>query len=192
MYHVFPYVHINIHVHTVRQYRWSHGGWLDKQLQWKCWHAPEKSQVPTWTDRWRAPGAGSLLSSHLRPAPGDWQENKGVPTHNLLGKPKNKAQICLLQSPLFGLLEGVTFTLALDRNCSGLEKNQIPGQGDYDPNTTWSPSAPAVQAQGNKVSKEFAALLHLCDYVFGSQVQVLKIREQRNRHSKTGLLLECD
>lgn len=80
-------------------------------------------------------------------------------------------------------MEGVTFTLALDRNCSGLEKNQIPCQGDYGPNTTWGPSAPAVQAQGDKVSEEFAALLHLRDYVFGSQVQVLKIREQRTRRS---------
>lgn len=37
-------------------------------------------------------------------------------THNLLGKVKNKMQIHLLLTHLFVLLEGVAFTLALDRD----------------------------------------------------------------------------
>lgn len=38
------------------------------------------------------------------------------PLNNLLGKLKNKTQIYLFLNHLFGLFEGVAFTLASDRN----------------------------------------------------------------------------
>lgn len=74
-------------------------------------------------------------------------------------------------------LEGWYLLWPWTETCSDLKRNLIPCPGDNDPDTTWGPSTPAVQAQGDKFHEEFVVLLYLGDYAIGNQVQVLKIRE---------------